>query len=397
MKTERGKTKKRKRKMEEEEESESTHPMVIEVVMGDDDTDSTVEPLLTVRPRGSSLPRKPSLRTVLTDEMQSKFFAEFLAKEHADEAFVFFQRVEVFRSGKIPEEKLRSEAQDIYDQFISDEGPSQVFVSPEVAAAIRTSLSELFLSTELFSPALREVLGTLRCDTFGRFCTSALYNVMLATIENREAVVDPVVFQTFLEMCVNERGEAWQRHVMYGELEVFNWKSSLTSHNSLVVKSRLRFKFSAEQIMPIVAAPEAHMKFFDPDCKMAEVIRELGEDFKILFFRTDSEGFSRYSIVGQISRKLDAVKSVVIYRSLDWPFEMLLPHMQGLVATGIVKNDVSISGYLMEATGKNACVVTKLHQIDVTEPITSKMMQKATKSRSDVLWRLRLYIEKTMK
>ncbi len=143
--------------------------------------------------------RKVSLRVVLKDSVARTFFEEFLSKEHADEAYQFYRRVEEFRK-EPSEEKRRRAARDIYDNFISADGPLQVFVSVPVAEDIRAALGELFVSTELFSAAQREVLSSLRCDNFGRFCTSALFDTMLRGIGGRAAVVDPIVFATFLEL-----------------------------------------------------------------------------------------------------------------------------------------------------------------------------------------------------
>ncbi len=105
---------------------------------------------------------------------------------------------------------------------------------------------------------------------------------------------------------------------------------------------------------------------------------------------TNESEFSRYSILGQAIRELEDGKFAVIYRSLDWPKELLSQGQQDVVDLRVM-NDFSISGYLIEPAGAG-CVVTKLTQIDVTAPITTQLMKKVTKSRSDVLWRLRLYM-----
>ncbi len=181
-----------------------------------------------------------------------------------------------------------------------------------------------------------------------------------------------------------------KRFVEHNELEVFKWIKSVTSHESLVVKARLRFNNPAREVFRVVSSPEAHETKFDSGCEAVELVREIGEDFKVLFVSTNEFDVQRYSIIGQVSRELQNGKFVVIFRSLKWPAELLSSEQQEIVATRVL-NDVSLSGYLIEHAG-SGCVVTKLTQIDVTAPITKQLMKKLTKSRSDVLWRLRLYM-----
>jgi hypothetical protein len=182
-----------------------------------------------------------------------------------------------------------------------------------------------------------------------------------------------------------------QRFVQYNELEVFKWIKSVTSHESLVVKARLRFNSSAREVFRVVSFPEEHEAKFDPGCEAVELVRAMGDNFKVLFLSNNEFDVRRYSIIGQVSRELeDGKKFVVIFRSLKWPPELLSPEQQE-TATTRVMNDFSISGYLIEQAG-SGCVVTKLTQIDVVAPVTKQLMKKLTKSRSDVLWRLRLYM-----
>jgi hypothetical protein len=148
--------------------------------------------------------RKLSLRVVLKDSVARTFFKDFLTREHADEAFEFYRLVEEFRK-EPSEEKRRVKALYIYNNFISPDGDSQVFISCLVSRAIEAALSEMFVSTELFSAAQREVLSSLRCDNFGRFCTSAFFDMMLSAIDGRAAVVDPIVCATFLELSGEHR------------------------------------------------------------------------------------------------------------------------------------------------------------------------------------------------
>jgi hypothetical protein len=185
---------------------------VIELEATSEESSSVASEMLQEADQKTALwKRKLSLRVVLKDSVARTFFAEFLSREHAGEVYDFYRHVEEFRK-EPSEEKRRVKALFIYNNFISPDGDLQVFISFHVSEAIKAALSEMFISTELFAAAQREVLSSLRCDNFGRFCTSAMFDMMLSAIDGRAAVVDPIVCATFLELSGEQEG--WNLFVL---------------------------------------------------------------------------------------------------------------------------------------------------------------------------------------
>ena len=59
------------------------------------------------------------------------------------------------------------------------------------------------------------------------------------------------------------------------------------------------------------------------------------------------------------------------------------------------KSDVSMSGFYVveDPNDKNHCYVTKLCKIDLGDAVTPQMMKSLTKSRIEVLIKLRSYVK----
>ncbi len=173
-----------------------------------------------------------SLASLLSNSDKAAFFKRFLEGEHADENLLFWLAVEKYR--RRPDEDLAVEARRIVVHHLDDAGAKQIFLPPpmrRVSARTRhvklpklkkdrqetktmaphgvvdISCSQaIFEQLEhaprtLFDAAQLEIANAMAVDNYGRFCESMLYEAMSNALENKSALVDPVVFSTFLRYC----------------------------------------------------------------------------------------------------------------------------------------------------------------------------------------------------
>lgn len=330
-----------------------------------------------------------TLGSILTDPLKAKYFLEFLEQEHSDEMFLFYRDVDHYRKEK-DAQKRAVLGKKIFDVFIAETGEHQVFITFPVVQAIKKDIAQEQWNARLFDDAQLEIVNALRCDNFGRFCCSALYDVMHRSLGNRDAIIDPVVFHTFLSFCKNEDPRAWIARNGGGDVQVWNWIPSITSKESLVVKTKVRVACAGARILDVVSCPEKHRAAFDASCTEATVIERFDDNFKVIYLRHTWNHVDRCSIVGQIHRRLDN-GWCLLYRSVDWPDDLLSPRTRN-GKKSLVRSEVSMAGYLIEELGPDECMVTHLIQEDLTVRVSQSEMTKFTQSRVDAMMSMRNYI-----
>lgn len=250
-----------------------------EEMLNSDSVEATDLDLLRLQ-HNCGLERRPSMSKLLKDPLQASFFKEFLKNEYADESFEFWSVCEKFKRER-NDEKRKQMAKKIYDDFINaDTAEREIFLSVPVKQMVLEHLARDYCDEGMYNAAQREILDSLRCDNFGRFCQSYMYEFMSEQMGNRDFVINPLVGATFLEFCRNENEEAWEKKVDEGnDLEVWKWRKSVNSRESLVVKARIRIPVSAEAVFDVVSFPELHKEKYD--CQAKSYVSTL---FVFLFF-----------------------------------------------------------------------------------------------------------------
>jgi hypothetical protein len=332
---------------------------------------------------------------ILEDPLTSSFFQEFLKREYADESFEFHTIVERFKRER-DDDKRKRLAHTIYQNFINpDSAEREIFLSVAVKEAILEHLERPECDEGMYNAAQREILHALRCDNFGRFCQSFFYEFMAKQIENRDFVIDPVVSATFLEFCANENEEAWEKRgeEAAGGMEIWNWRKSLSSRESLVVKARIRMKVPAAKVFDVVSFPELHKEKYDLQAK-SELLQSYGPYFKVILTILKDSGYGRYGITGHLNEKLSDGKFISIYRSIKFP-EKLMTKEQIEITKTLKENFVSMSGFYIEEDpqDKNQCLVTKLCKMDLGDAVAPQLMKKLTNNRTEMLRKLKMYMQ----
>lgn len=217
-------------------------------------------------------------RELLNDPLRAQHFRAFLESEHSDENLTFYVAVEAYHSLDEPRER-RAKAREIWDNLVSPDAPHQVNLPGGVVAQLRARLAEA--PPDLFAEAQELVLQVLRTDKFHSFVASMFFDTMVKALQLRSIVINPQLFDAFLDKCVSSDPAVWEHTVTREAIEVYTYLPYADSTEALMVKTRCTIYRPAEQVLEVVSSP-LHKPRYDPDLAACEVLREYDASFKVV-------------------------------------------------------------------------------------------------------------------
>ncbi len=181
---------------------------------------------------------------LLKDRQHVEAFNEFLKEEHADENLAFFLAVEEFKATASSPMMLDrvSVVDKLFRTFILPDSPRQVNIPSQVLRDLLAQRKNVDLN--MFDAAQREVVATLRTNSFSRFLESCFYTGLARGIQYRQEYLDPMVLTTFRNICYNDI--QWKKKKNLGRVACFSCNGV---DDDLIIKARCVIRAPPEKIV----------------------------------------------------------------------------------------------------------------------------------------------------